>query len=358
MPLLMSGSSGLKWFHTILLVLGAALLAGLVIHIGPAKLWSDARSVGWGLVPIAALSGVEHFLHMLAWRRCFHRQPKPSRWRLLGAPLAGNAISFVTPTATVGGEVARATLMPSDMPRSVAVAALTIDRLTWSLADVVLAITGVTVILIRAPIASGSSGVQAGLIAGVAALTAGVLGFLWMQRGGRAVAFFTENRFVKKLGGARLAERMSRGGSAVDQEIALYHSERTSDLWLSVVLHIVAVSMAALQLAVFLVLIGQPISTGDILCVFVVGAAIDVGSFFVPARLGAQEATRMFALSIVGLGPEIGLLFSLVLRVEQILWAGIGLVVYTCMVPGERRGVGVQPEDGVDPKTCARGGSP
>jgi len=62
-----------------------------------------------------------------------------------------------------------------------------------------------------------------------------------------------------------------------------------------------------------------------------------VASFFVPARLGAQEATRMFATKIVGLGAETGLVFSLVLRVEQIVWAGIGLLAYTALMPGRAR---------------------
>lgn len=317
-----------------LLVLGAALLVVLVLEIGPAKLWADARSVGWGIVPIAALSGVEHFLHTLAWRRCFHREPKPGRTRLFAAHLAGNAISFVTPTATVGGEVARVTLMPRDMQPSVAVAATTVDRLAWSLADVALSLAGVAVILVRAPM---SRAVQWGLVGGVTALTIGVGGFLWMQRGGRAISFFTKSRLVKKLGGARLAERLARGGSAVDREIEAYHRERGSDLWISVALHVLAISMAALQLALFLALIGKSASAFDIVCVFLVGSAIDVASFFVPARLGAQEATRMFATKIVGLGAETGLVFSLVLRVEQIVWAGIGLIAYTAFMPGGAR---------------------
>jgi hypothetical protein len=236
------------------------------------------------------------------------------------------------------------------MPKTIAVAAITVDRLTWSLADVVLSVAGVSVILVRASI---SPAVQWGLIAGVAALTVGVAGFLWMQRGGRAISFFTENRLVKKLGGARLSERLSRGGSAVDREIAAYHGEKSSDMWLSVALHVLAISMAALQFALFLALTGKSASALDIVSVFLVGAAIDVASFFVPARLGAQEATRMFATSIVGLGPETGLVFSLVLRVEQILWAGIGMLAYAVMVPADSRPNGALPEDRVDTKTCA-----
>jgi purine-cytosine permease-like protein len=158
---------------------------------------------------------------------------------------------------------------------------------------------------------------------------------------------------VKKLGGARLSERLSRGGNAVDREIAAYHSERSSDLWLAVALHVVAISMAALQFALFLTLTGKSASALDIVSVFLVGAAIDVASFFVPARLGAQEATRMFATSIVGLGPETGLVFSLVLRVEQILWAGIGMLAYAVMLPSDSRPSGALPDDGVDTKTCA-----
>jgi hypothetical protein len=44
----------------------------------------------------------------------------------------------------------------------------------------------------------------------------------------------------------------------------------------------------------------------------------------------------MLAVSLVGLEPALGLLFSLVLRVEQVAWAGIGLCLYSLLVPGGR----------------------
>jgi hypothetical protein len=324
----------MKWLHTTLLVLGAALFVLLVAKIGPEKLWSDARSLGWALVPIVALSGVEHFLHMLAWRRCFHREPRPEMGRLYAAHLASNAISFVTPTATVGGEVARATLMPAEMPRSVAVAALTVDRLTWSLADAILAVIGVAVILARTTMAPAA---KIALVGAVSALVIGILGFLWMQRGGKLVSFFTENRIVKKLGGPRLAEKLARGGGAVDREIELYHRERTSDLWVSVALHVAAISIACVQLAIFLAATGRPVVWSDVVAVFAAAVAMDIASFFVPARLGAQEAARTFATSMVGWGAEIGLAFALVVRLEQMVWVAIGLLAYGGLAQGGAR---------------------
>src|SRR5262249_24890849 len=103
------------------------------------------------MVPIILLSGVEHWLHAMAWGRCFH-EVRPTRRRLFAAHLAGNAIGFVTPTATLGGEVVRTTLLPSDVLGENAIASVTVDRLAWAIADTGLALLGVAAILLVAPL--------------------------------------------------------------------------------------------------------------------------------------------------------------------------------------------------------------
>jgi hypothetical protein len=198
----------------------------------------------------------------------------------------------------------------------------------------VLAVLVVSVILARTTMPPAA---KLALIGAVTALVLGILGFLWMQRGGKLVSFFTENRVVKKLGGPRLSEKLARGGGAVDREIALYHRERTSDLWISVALHVCAISIACVQLAIFLAATGRPVVASDVVAVFAAGVAMDIASFFVPARLGAQEVSRMFATSMVGWGAETGLAFALVVRLEQMVWAAFGLAAYGGVAHGGAR---------------------
>src|SRR5215471_6133966 len=90
-----------------LLVAGAVCLALLVDRIGARTLWEDLLRLGWGAAIIVAVAVLEHALHTAGWRRCFSRGNAPSWPRLFSAFLARYAVSFATPTAIVGGEVAR-----------------------------------------------------------------------------------------------------------------------------------------------------------------------------------------------------------------------------------------------------------
>jgi hypothetical protein len=115
----------------------------------------------------------------------------------------------------------------------------------------------------------------------------------------------------------------------VDALIAAFHAERTSSLVAALGLHAAGSLVGAAQLCFFFHLVDAHVSPAATLQAFLVAVAVDLFSFFVPARLGAQEGARMFAVSLVGVDPALGLLFSLVLRVEQLTWASIGLGLYS-----------------------------
>ena len=76
-------------------------------------------------------------------------RPRPL-W-LLRAYLAGNAVNLVTPTATLGGEVVRAGMLPHGLARSEIVASVTADRLAMSLADTAIGLAGFAVLWARGP---------------------------------------------------------------------------------------------------------------------------------------------------------------------------------------------------------------
>jgi hypothetical protein len=324
----------------------------LVARSGTTALIRDLAALGFGVALVAALAVFEHGLHALAWRRCFAPPFRPSRWRLLGAHLAGFTVNLVTPTATIGGEVVRAGLLPRELPATEIAASVTSDRLSMAVADTAIGLLGFAVLVAQGPFAGWA---RAALAAGAALFVAGVGGFLLLQRAGRLAAFFGERSIVRRLAGAQLADRFASASQDVDARLAALHAERPGDFRASLVLHALGTSVGALQLAVFLAWLGVPFTAWALAAAFSVAVALDLFSFFVPARLGAQEASRMLAMSVAGLDPARGLSFSLVLRAEQIFWAAVGLLVVPALLGtrGASVPLAARPADGEHPGRAA-----
>jgi hypothetical protein len=324
----------LRSIHLALAALGLAGFAWLVSHVGPAAIWDDATRLGAG--PAAAIVGIallEHLLHTLGWQVCFEPGRRPGTLHLLCAYLSGGAINLVTPTASLGGELARAGLLPNGVGAAEAVTSVTTDRLSYALADSLLGIGGLVVLLLHGPFTGAA---RVGLLAASAALAAGVGTFFVLQRSGRLAGFLGRHPLVRRLGGEILADRVARGSSDVDARLASFHADRRGAFAISFVLHVAGTSVGCLQLVLFLVFLGVPFTAAQAASAFLAATALDLFSFFVPARLGAYEGSRVVAMSVAGLDPHLGLLFSLVLRAEQITWAAIGLALYPLLL-GRRR---------------------
>lgn len=326
----------MKWLHRGALIIGVALFVFVVSRVDLAQLWQEAAQLGWGIALIVALEGVSDFLHTCAWRLCFLPPYRRSPLQLWGPNLAGNAINFLTPTATLGGEVVRGTLLPPELPRAEVVASLTVNRLTETIADLSATIGGVVLLLWLAPLPRGA---QVGIVAAASLLSAGIVGFLIAQRSGKLATWLGQHPIVARLVGADRGNRIARGASQIDQRLAHFHAEHPAAVLMSAVLHIAGLSLGAVQLYVFLRWIDAPADLRTVATVFAVGKAVDVAAFFIPARLGAQEGGRVLGMQLVGVPASLGLLFSLVLRLEQLVWSAIGLAAYGALVAARRRRV-------------------
>ena len=315
----------MRWMHRIVLAVGAGLFVWLVTRVGLSALSTDAGHVGWGIAAIIAIEGIADLLHSAGWHKCFDYHYRLPYCRLWLRHLAGGAVNYLTPTATVGGELVRMGLLPRNIPTSEMAASVAANKLTATLADTLILLVGVALVLWTVPLSTAS---QAAILGSVALLSAGVLGFLWAQRSGRLAGLVGHHPMLGRLLGAERAGRVSQGAAEIDRRLALFHTSRPGQLVASTVLHAVGTSLGALQLLLFLHFLEAPATVGTVTVVFLVGKALDMATFYVPAKLGTQEGARMVAMSLVGLPSALGLVFSLVLRIEQIFWVGVGLVAY------------------------------
>ena len=320
----------MRGIHGVLLAACAVGLAMLVATSGVHELWQDATRLGWTVAAIVVLFGVEHAIRTVAWWCCYRPASRPPPWRLFWARLAGYAVNTTTPSATLVGEVTRAGLMRQNVPTLDTMTAISVDRLADTLADCSIGLCGLVVILSHAPFPLAA---RLGLVAAAALLGVGVGTFFLLQRRGRLAAVLTKRTSLGRLLGNRLAGYLARSGQALDAHLQAFHADRPAAFAAAFGLHLLGTSVAAVQIACFLHGLGRPVDVNVVLEIFVVAVALDLFSFFVPARLGAQEGARIVALMVAGLPARLGLLYSLVLRVEQLSWAAVGFLAYVRLAP-------------------------
>ncbi len=317
-----ASASPRRRLHAIALAAGAIGLVWLLGHTGLGPLWVQAKALGAGAIVFVLLAGVEHGLHAEGWGRCIAPGHAPGFGRLFEAYLAGYSFSLLTPTAALGGDVLRASLLPRSIPATEAAASVTADRLACSVADAGLGALGVAILL--------GSGLlepwhRAGLVAATMLFAVGIGGFFLVQRSGRLAGAIGRHPLVARAGGARLAERLVRASADLDFRLRSLHLERPAAFRSSLAWNLAASCVGGVQVAVLLAFTGSEAVWWPATQIFLVGSALDLFAFFIPARLGVQEGARVLGASVAGIDPAVGLLLGLVLRVEQVLWAAVGL---------------------------------
>jgi len=317
-----------KKFHSIALASGVALLALLVYKIGPASIWQRLVMLGWGFLLLALLDGVTEVLHTEGWRRCLsgsHRSLSFSR--VFFIRLAGSSINHLTPTAGCGGEVTKGILLSSNRMGAEAAASVIIDKLSQALAQVLFVAGGGLAIASRVVLPAG---LWVALISGTAILASGIVGFFLVQKYGKLGAV-VRWAVAHRIGGESL-RKAAYHTTEVDQRLRSFYRSRPYDLPLSVLWHTAALSWSILPAFYFLFFVAGRASIPLATTIVYLGIWFNLVTFALPVDFGVQETTRLIIFNILGFNSAVGLTYGITLRLEQLVWAGIGLAVYGILV--------------------------
>jgi hypothetical protein len=318
----------MKKLHTLLFALGLSFLVFLIWKTGIRQLWRQLGLLGWGLIPIIIAEGVAEVFHAISWRYCFsgpHR--RISFVNLVRIHFAGNAISFLTPTASLAGEVTKAALLAGNRQGPEAVSAVMIGKLSCGLGHLSFVAIGSIILL---PVLQLPPALRAPLLLGSATLAAGIVIFLFLQKRGKLGSFVrwlaARNVFGKSLQG--FATAMER----VDETLEAFHRERPWDLARSVCWHLLGFAVGIFSTWYFLFLLGERHGFMVAARIWVLVLWFDLVTFAVPLNLGVLEGGRVVAFRAFGFGALPGLTFGIVTRLAQLFWAGFGLLNYALLI--------------------------
>jgi uncharacterized membrane protein YbhN (UPF0104 family) len=289
----------------------------MVWAVGLDPLLLDLRALGWGLPLVLSVESLSVVFNTWGWGLSFPAgERRISSRRLFAARMAGDGVNYLTPSATVGGEVLRVRLLGSGVPLGLRWASVSVAKLGQTAAQALFVILGLGLVL---PTLTAT----ASWVAWLGTLAAGALvglAFAWVM--GRGI-WTTLDGLVRRLGLRRVFPAAWAGhGRDLDAALARITPWR---LGASVGCFLAGWAVGALEIYLILAWLGGPVDWTTALAVETGSVLIDGILFFVPGKVGTQEGGKVALFAALGLSPARGLTVGIVRRLRELAYAGAGL---------------------------------
>jgi uncharacterized membrane protein YbhN (UPF0104 family) len=311
----------MKRIETILFLLGCALFAGLVWSVGPGELWRQLTLLGWGLIPFILAEGASEAIHTVGWRYCLSENLRRlPLFFLFRVRMAGYAINYYTPTAALGGEFTKVSILSTKGRVTEATSGVLIGKVCFALAHLLFVAFGMLLIVQSVHFAALQ---WVPLLLSALFVTAGIATFFLLQKHGKLGAFL---RWLveKNIGGAPLRKAAS-ALTSVDAQLQAFYRDRPGDMFRAVGWHLFGYSLGIIPTWFFLQAVQPSTSFSAAATIWFLGMCFDLLTFAVPLNAGSLEGSRLLALKFLGYAPGAGMTYGIALRLGQMFWATVGL---------------------------------
>ena len=313
------------------LALGLVLFSGALYYIDLTLVFSTIRRLGVALPLALIASGLWHLTRTWAWAWCFPRPRTVGFLRLARVRLAAEAFSYLT-LRGIAGEPLKVVLLADRVEAREATAAVALERLAYMVGTTLIIGIGSIAAILGLPLTRiwfrifRAFAIVATVIAILAALVIR----------GRGTYLRSLLRGIDRWLGTSVSNgRVSRFATAVEAQVL--ELVRGNPIRLLVLLTATAVSYIFMALEAWIILraAGAPITPNGALAVETFSRVASFASAFIPANLGALEASSLAAVAAVGAVGG-GAALAIARRVRGLFWAGLGLAIYPRKVHGAR----------------------
>ncbi|MDR3566787.1 MAG: flippase-like domain-containing protein [Syntrophobacteraceae bacterium] len=305
-------------------LLGAGLLAWLVVSIGADSILADLSRVGAGLLVILALEFVVDALNTLGWWYTLPVAERKGVWRrLFWVRSAGNALNESTPAASLGGEPAKVVLLRGWISTPAAAASLLSTKVSYGLGAAIFIAAGAAAV--RSRLSLPKDMVWA-LFFAFAMMIFGIAMFAILQiRGIGAGA-------LRGLQWLRIPKRwltpVESLSNEIDAQLSDFYRARRGDLFRAVGAHLCGFGCSALQALLILEWLHLGLDPQAALGIAAFTALVAIASFAVPASLGVQEGGSVLIFWAMGLPSAAAMAAGIAFRLVWLIKTALGVVVF------------------------------
>jgi glycosyltransferase 2 family protein len=292
-------------------LVGLALFVWLLLHSGVAAVLAAVAAVGIGGFALLTAAGL--LVVALLGSGWLALMPKASARDFLTFVIGRqtrDSASDILPFSHLGGIVigARAVILRGVSPPLAFASAIT-DVTTELMAQIVFILIGIVLCVAQLRTSATTAPYVDGLILGTLLLVPSIAAFVVVQQRGSVLAERLARRF--------LPAALKPTAAFFEQLRVMYASP--ARLAMASTIHLAAWIAAGGLIWLSVRLIGLHLDFFACIAIEALLAALRSATVFVPAALGVQEAGYAMLMPLFGLGPEVGLVVSLLKRARDIV---------------------------------------
>lgn len=314
-----------KIFSVVFAGLGLLLFAYLVWSTGPTKIVEDIRKLGTGgFLLILAISSLRYVARTLGWILCFEGKERLRFRDAFRAYVVGDAIGNLTPLGLVASEPTKAALVRDRVPLIVAVSALAVQNLFYSLSVILFILSGIIVLLLSFPLTYGLK-VMTLISLGVVCLflVAGLV--IYHSRWNFITATFERLRRTR-FGSRFLKEKQRENTRAVEDTVYNFYSRHRARCALIMTLEACFHLAGVLEVYATLYFISPTPPTFLVAYVLEsVNRIINVVFKFIPFKVGIDEAGSSWVTRRLSYGDQTGTTLGIIRKARVICWTALGV---------------------------------
>ena len=314
-----------KIISIVFALLGLLLFAYLVYSTGPTKIVEDIKKLGTtGFLLVLAISSLRYIVRTLGWILCFDGEERLRFRDAFRAYIVGDAMGNLTPLGLVASEPTKAALVRDRVPLIVAVSALAVQNLFYSLSVILFILSGIIVLLLSFPLTHGlklMTLISLGIVSFF--LVAGLI--IYHSRWNFITATFERLRrtgFGKRF----LKEKQRENTRAVEDTVYNFYSRHRARCALIMCLEACFHLAGVLEVYVTLYFISPQPPTFLVAYVLEsVNRIINVVFKFIPFKVGIDEAGSSWVTKRLDYGDQTGTTLGIIRKARVICWTALGV---------------------------------
>ncbi len=312
----------MRRIEIVFLILGLALFLILLDRIGWALILSQLEAVGWAFVLVLVVSAGRYLARTVAWRYAFAAHHElPSFNEMFQARLAAQALGYLTVAGPLLSEPAKATLLRDRVPLKTGLGGSLLEAAAYSVTSTIIMGAGLVVGVIWVWM---DEVMRLTAWLAVALLAALFLLLRWLL----AHRAHILSRLLDALARTplrRWTERHRTKLENAEQQLLDFYARNTRRFRLMFLWEMVSQLFAILEIYVILAAMGLWVGWADALLIEAFSKGVTTLFFFVPGRVGTDEAGMVGLFKLLRFGVEHGISLALVQRLRGIFWAAVGL---------------------------------